>query len=98
VHLAGRRHIRPDLGPADVSTHRRARLPSSHYLRDDVRLAGIVTRDAAIRAREAERRTIDVSGDGDNNNGRDVRFARDEAVAAGVTVCESIAVICSTSP
>jgi Protein of unknown function (DUF1194) len=35
---------------------------------------------------EAERRTIDVSGDGDNNNGRDVRFARDEAVAAGVTV------------
>jgi Protein of unknown function (DUF1194) len=32
------------------------------------------------------RRTIDVSGDGDNNNGRDVRFARDEAVAAGVTV------------
>ena len=35
---------------------------------------------------EAERRTIDVSGDGDNNNGRDVRFAREEAVAAGVTV------------
>ena len=35
---------------------------------------------------EAERRTIDVSGDGDNNNGRDVRFARDEAVAAGITV------------
>jgi hypothetical protein len=27
-----------------------------------------------------------VSGDGDNNNGRDVRFARDEAVAAGITV------------
>jgi hypothetical protein len=34
----------------------------------------------------AERRTIDVSGDGDNNNGRDVRLARDEAVASGVTV------------
>jgi Protein of unknown function (DUF1194) len=35
---------------------------------------------------DAERRTIDVSGDGDNNSGRDVRLARDEAVAAGVTV------------
>jgi hypothetical protein len=35
---------------------------------------------------DAERRTIDVSGDGNNNNGRDVRWARDEAVAAGVTV------------
>src|SRR5215470_11580873 len=35
---------------------------------------------------DAERRTIDVSGDGNNNNGRDVRLARAEAVAAGVTV------------
>jgi Protein of unknown function (DUF1194) len=34
----------------------------------------------------AERRTIDASGDGNNNSGRDVRLARDEAVAAGVTV------------
>jgi hypothetical protein len=35
---------------------------------------------------DAERRTIDVSGDGNNNNGRDVRLARAVAVAAGVTV------------
>jgi hypothetical protein len=35
---------------------------------------------------DAERRTIDVSGDGNNNNGRDVHLARDEAVAAGVTI------------
>jgi hypothetical protein len=35
---------------------------------------------------DAKRRTIDVSGDGTNNNGRDVGLARDEAVAAGVTV------------
>jgi hypothetical protein len=35
---------------------------------------------------DAERRTIDVSGDGDNNGGRHVRLARDEAIAAGVTV------------
>jgi hypothetical protein len=32
------------------------------------------------------RRTIDVSGDGTNNSGRDVTLARDEAVAAGVTI------------
>ena len=34
----------------------------------------------------AARRTIDVSGDGTNNSGRDVTLARDEAVAQGVTV------------
>ena len=35
---------------------------------------------------EAVRRTIDVSGDGTNNSGRDVTTARDEAVAKGVTI------------
>jgi len=35
---------------------------------------------------EASRRTIDVSGDGTNNAGRDVDAARDDAVAKGVTV------------
>lgn len=35
---------------------------------------------------EAQRRTIDVSGDGTNNSGRDVTAARDEAVGKGVTV------------
>ena len=34
----------------------------------------------------AERRVIDVSGDGTNNSGRPARDARDEAVAAGITV------------
>ena len=32
------------------------------------------------------RKTIDVSGDGTNNAGRDVRIARDEAVAKGITI------------
>lgn len=32
------------------------------------------------------RRTIDVSGDGTNNSGRDVRAARDEAVAQDITI------------
>jgi Protein of unknown function (DUF1194) len=35
---------------------------------------------------ESERRTIDVSGDGTNNSGRDVGSARDAAVAKGVTI------------
>jgi Protein of unknown function (DUF1194) len=35
---------------------------------------------------EGRRRTIDVSGDGDNNSGRDVTAARDEAIAKGVTI------------
>ena len=35
---------------------------------------------------QAQRRVIDVSGDGTNNSGRDVSAARDDAVAAGVTI------------
>jgi hypothetical protein len=35
---------------------------------------------------EAARRTIDVSGDGTHNSGRDVTLARDDALAKGVTI------------
>jgi hypothetical protein len=35
---------------------------------------------------ESARRTIDVSGDGTNNSGRDAAVARDEALAQGVTI------------
>jgi hypothetical protein len=35
---------------------------------------------------DAPRRTIDVSGDGTNNAGRDVVSVRDEALAQGVTI------------
>lgn len=35
---------------------------------------------------KAERHTIDVSGDGTNNAGRDVTQARDEALALGITI------------
>jgi len=35
---------------------------------------------------ESARRTIDVSGDGTNNAGRDVALLRDEAVAKGITI------------
>jgi len=34
----------------------------------------------------AERRVIDISGDGQNNAGRPAAFARDDAVAGGVTI------------
>ena len=35
---------------------------------------------------KAARKTIDVSGDGTNNSGRDVTLARDEALAKGITI------------
>jgi len=35
---------------------------------------------------EGSRRTIDVSGDGTNNAGRDVKLARDEVVAKGIVI------------
>ena len=35
---------------------------------------------------DAARRTIDISGDGNNNSGRVVTVARDEALAKGVTI------------
>jgi hypothetical protein len=35
---------------------------------------------------ESSRRTIDVSGDGTNNSGRDVRGARDDALAKDITI------------
>jgi hypothetical protein len=45
---------------------------------------------------KATRRTIDVSGDGTNNSGRDVGQARDEALAKGITI--NGLVILSDSP
>jgi hypothetical protein len=35
---------------------------------------------------EGRRRVIDISGDGANNNGRLVTIARDQAIAAGITI------------
>ena len=35
---------------------------------------------------QADKRIIDVSGDGTNNSGRPVTEARDQAVAAGITI------------
>jgi hypothetical protein len=56
---------------------------------DSTSVAGAIDFSARLLRRsgfESERRIIDISGDGINNQGRDVRLARDEAVAAGITI------------
>jgi len=40
----------------------------------------------ALAPYQSARRTIDVSGDGTNNSGRDVTALRDEAVSRGITI------------
>lgn len=42
---------------------------------------------------EAERRIIDVSGDGSSNGGRDIRAARDDALAHGVSAINGIVIL-----
>jgi hypothetical protein len=62
-------------------------LPRSFAERTSI--AGGIDFAMAVLARapyKAPRRTIDISGDGTNNSGRDVMLARDEAVAQGVTI------------
>ena len=62
-------------------------LPRSFAERTSI--SGGIDFSMALLARspyEAARKTIDVSGDGTHNSGRDVTLARDEAVAKGVTI------------
>ncbi len=52
-------------------------------------ISGVIdfsVRQFASNGYEGGRRVIDISGDGANNHGRDVIPARDEAVAAGITI------------
>jgi len=46
----------------------------------------------AIAPAEGDKRILDISGDGDNNSGRPVTEARDQALAAGITI-NGIAII-----
>jgi Protein of unknown function (DUF1194) len=76
-----------DLGTAKQFGDQLLEIPRSFA--DSTSISGGIDFALARFARapfDARRRTIDVSGDGNNNSGRDVRLARDEAVAAGVTV------------
>jgi len=64
-------------------------LESPRSFADRTAISGGIDAAVAQLARApfaAERRTIDVSGDGTNNAGRDVTQARDEALALGITI------------
>ncbi len=64
-------------------------LEASRPFADRTSIGGAIDFAVALFDRvpyESTRRTIDVSGDGDNNAGRDVTAARDEAVAKGITI------------
>jgi hypothetical protein len=64
-------------------------LESSRSFADRTSISGGIDFAVAQLARApcfAERHTIDVSGDGTNNAGRDVTQARDEALALGITI------------
>ena len=56
---------------------------------DRTSISGAIDFAAALFDRapyDSTRRTIDVSGDGNNNSGRDVSAARDDALAQGITI------------
>jgi Protein of unknown function (DUF1194) len=64
-------------------------LESPRSFADRTSISGGIDAAVAQLARapfEAQRRTIDVSGDGTNNAGRDVGLARDEAMALGISI------------
>ena len=64
-------------------------LESPRSFADRTSISGAIDAAVAQFARApfaAERRTIDVSGDGTNNAGRDIAQARDEALALGITI------------
>jgi len=64
-------------------------LESQRSFADRTSISGGIDAAVAQLARapfSSERRTIDVSGDGTNNAGRDVNQARDEALAMGISI------------
>jgi hypothetical protein len=64
-------------------------LAAPRSFNDRTSIGGGIAFAAAQIARapyESDRQTIDVSGDGTNNAGRDVQLARDQAVAKGINV------------
>ena len=76
-----------DAGSARAMTDALEAAPRSFWGRTSIS-GGI---DHAVKALaeapvETERRVIDVAGDGTNNSGREATAARDEAVAAGITI------------
>src|SRR5271169_986160 len=76
-------------GPKAAQAFRDRLLESPRSFADRTSISGGIDFAVAQFPRapfSSERRTIDVSGDGTNNAGRDVALARDEALALGLTI------------
>ena len=76
-------------GPNAAQTFGDRLLESPRSFADRTSISGGIDAAVSQLARtpfSAERRTIDVSGDGTNNAGRDVGQARDEALALGISI------------
>ena len=76
-------------GPASAQAFGDRLLESPRSFADRTSISGGIDFAVAQFARApftAERQTIDVSGDGTNNAGRDVTLARDEALRLGITI------------
>ena len=76
-------------GPKTAQAFGDRPLESPRSFADRTSISGGIDAAVAQLARapfEAQRRTIDVSGDGTNNAGRDVGLARDEALALGISI------------
>ena len=79
----------PINGPKTAQEFGDRLLESPRSFADRTSISGGIDFSVAQIARapfSAERHTIDVSGDGTNNAGRDVTQARDEALALGITI------------
>jgi hypothetical protein len=96
--IAGWTVIRDEEGAAEFAQTILA-APRAHYGRTGI---GAAVDFAMARFRwsgvASERRVIDVSGDGTSNSGRAVQAARDDAVAAGVTINALVIVSETPSP
>lgn len=76
-------------GPKTAQAFGDRLLESPRSFADRTSISGGIDAAVAQLARapfSSERRTIDVSGDGTNNAGRDVGQARDEAMALGISI------------
>jgi hypothetical protein len=74
-------------GSAKAFVNRLVAAPRSFYGRTSISAAiDLAAQNLAHSGLAAERRVIDVCGDGTNNAGRDVTAARDDALAAGITI------------
>ena len=80
-------HVVRDAGSARALTDEIAAAPRSYWGRTSVS-AGIdhAAQMLAESSMEAQRRVIDVAGDGTNNSGREAASARDDALKAGISI------------